>query len=82
MVLTWSPNFFLLNLNDCVPGCLMPNFGVLASILTDISYFLSVRGREKERELVCKGTKILSSAIAQRTKVLLIEGLRGGGEQW
>ena len=32
--------WFSLNLNDCVQGCYMPNFGALASILTDIFNFL------------------------------------------
>ena len=45
MAPTWSPhyppNLFFLNLNDCVQGCFMPNFRVLASILTDIFNFVT-----------------------------------------
>ena len=45
-----SPYCVSLNLNNCVQGCLMPNFRVLASILTDIFNFLTKKGRKGERK--------------------------------
>merc|ERR1712112_305867 len=42
--------WFSLNLNDCVQGCLMQNFRVVASRLSDFSNFLSEKGREKGRK--------------------------------
>ena len=45
MAKTWSShgpsNWFFLNLNQCAKGNSMPNFRVLASILTDIFNFLT-----------------------------------------
>ena len=45
MAKTWSShgpsNWFFLNLNQCAQGCSMPNFRVLASILTDIFNFVT-----------------------------------------
>ena len=50
MVQTWSshgpPDWFFLNINSCIQGCFIPNFRVLASILTDISNFVSEGVRE------------------------------------
>merc|ERR1711954_423113 len=50
--------WFSPNLNECVQGCLMQNFTVLASILTDIFNFLPEKGRKKERQGVSEGTKM------------------------
>ena len=54
MTKTWSTHgpssWFFLNLNQCAQGCSMPNFGVLASILTDIFNFLLEKERKGERK--------------------------------
>ena len=71
-----SPNLLFLNLNDCVQGCYIPNFRVLASILTDFPNFLPEKGRKNWRKLVrykVKGPKC-------RAKAELIIGLVAGGE--
>merc|ERR1712082_267714 len=45
MAKPWSshgpPNWFFLNNNQCAQGCSMPNFRVVASILTDIFNFVT-----------------------------------------
>merc|ERR1711954_263137 len=42
--------WFFPNLNEHVQGCLMQNFRVLASILTDIFNFLPEKGRKEGRK--------------------------------
>ena len=39
-------DWFFLNLNDCVQGCYIPYFRVLASIMTDFSSSLPEVGRK------------------------------------
>ena len=59
MARTWfSWLVFFVNPIYCVQGYILPNFRVLASILTDISDYLQEEGRKGERkeELVSEGT--------------------------
>ena len=62
MVQTWSshglPDWFFLNICSFIQGCFIPNFRVLASILTDFSYYLLEKGRKKGRKLVSEATKM------------------------
>ena len=75
---------FFVNPIYCVQGYILPNFRVLASILTDISDYLQEEGRKGERkeELVSEGTQIQWSTFTEKEVVEILVGLGGGGEQW
>ena len=55
--------WFSPNLSDLVQGCLVQNFRVLASILTDIFNFLLEKRRKKESRLVSEGTRAFESLV-------------------
>ena len=54
--------WFSLNLNDCIQGCLMQNFRIIASILTEFFNSLPDTDREGHRQTGREG-------VSERTKM-------------